>query len=405
MPAIKRTIKVEQFVMAPIPQLYRAFTISTALREWMGDYSTMDARPGGRMYIWWQNGYYTSGEFISLEPNKKIVFTWLGRGEPHQTQVIVSFKPSQKGTLVRLTHRGLGSGKAWENTPDIFSSEWQSSLQNLASVLGSGPDLRITHRPMLGISLSDFNPEIALKLGVPVSAGIRLDGVVDGMGAQLADLQKDDVLVEFAGQELADFSHLSSAVRGKKAGDTVSVTYYRGAEKFNAQLTLSGRPIPVIPNSLADLSMEVGKAYSQAESQMASFLRGVSEQEAAQKPAPEEWSIQEVIAHLIHSERGWQNAIHELAGGQEASYDGYGGNLDARNQATLKAFTTLGDLQAEWERLNTETVALLAYLPEEFIQRKGSYWRLAYQCLYFPTHFFSHLEQMQAALKLARKTG
>ena len=227
---------------------------------------------------------------------------------------------------------------------------------------------------------------------------------IDGMGAQAAGLQKDDVLVEFAGQELLDFSSLGSAVHGKKAGDTVSVTYYRGAEKITTELTLSGRPIPVIPPSLADLSMEVGKAYAQAESQMASFLQGVSEQEAAFKPAPEEWSIKEVIAHLIHSERGWQNAIHEIAGGQEASYDGFGGNLDARNQATLKAFPSLAELAAEWKRLNTETVALLAYLPDEFIQRKGSYWRLAYQCLYFPTHFFTHLEQMQAALRFARKT-
>lgn len=404
MAAIQRTVKVEQFVMAPVSQVYRAFTISTALREWLGDYATMDARPGGRVYIWWQNGYYTSGEFISLELNKKIVFTWLGRGEPHQTQVIVTFKPKGKGTQVRLTHRGLGSGKAWENTPDVFISEWQSSLENLASVLGSGPDQRITHRPMLGISLSDFNPEIAKKLGVPVSTGIRLDGVVSGMGAQAAGLQKDDVLIEFAGQELLDFSSLSSAVRGKKAGDTVSVTYYRGAEKITAQLTLSGRPIPAIPPSLVELSMEVGKAYSQAESQMASFRQGVSEQEAACKPSPEEWSIKEVIAHLIHSERGWQNAIHELAGGQEASYDGYGGNLDARNLATINAFPSLDELETEWRRLNTETVALLAYLPEELLQRKGTYWRLSYQCLTIPTHIVTHLEQMQAALQAARKT-
>jgi uncharacterized protein YndB with AHSA1/START domain/uncharacterized damage-inducible protein DinB len=404
MPAIKRTIKVEQFVMASVSKVYRAFTNSTALREWMGDYATMDARPGGRMYIWWQNGYYTSGEFISLEPNKKIVFTWLGRGEPHQTQVIVTFKPSHKGTLVRLTHRGLGSGKAWENTPDVFTAEWQSSLENLASVLGSGPDLRITHRPMLGISLSDFNLEIAKKLGVPVSTGIRLDGVIGGMGAQAAGLQKDDVLIEFAGQELLDFSSLSSAVHGKKAGDTIAVTYYRGADKITTQLILSGRPIPSIPSSLADLSMEVGKAYTQAESDMASFLADVSEQEAALKPSTDEWSIKEVIAHLIHSERGWQNVIAEIAGGQEASYDGYGGNLDARNQATIKAFPTLAALDAEWKQLNTETVALLAYLPEEFFQRKGSYWRLAYQCLTVPTHILTHLEQMQAALQAARKT-
>ena len=67
-------------------------------------------------------------------------------------------------------------------------------------MLGSGPDLRITNRPMMGISPSDFNAEIAKKLGVPVNTGMRLDGVVDGMGAQSAGLQKDDVLIEFAGR-------------------------------------------------------------------------------------------------------------------------------------------------------------------------------------------------------------
>jgi uncharacterized protein YndB with AHSA1/START domain len=404
MSTAKRTIKVEQFVLAPVSQVYQAFTNSSALREWMGDFATLDARPGGRLYIWWQSGYYTCGEFIRLEPDKELVFTWHGRGELRPTQVTVTFKAKRKNTLVRLNHRGIGSGKAWENTSKVFFSQWELSLQNLASVLGSGPDLRITSRPMLGISLSDFNAEIAKKLGVPVNVGIRLDGVVDGMGAKAAGLQKDDVLVDFAGHELVDFSSLSSAVNGKKAGDTVAVTYYRGEVKITTNLILSGRPIPAIPPSLSELSSEMGKAYAQAETQMTSFLQGISEPEADFKSAPEEWSIKEVIAHLIHSERGWQNAITEIAGGQEASYDGFGGNLSARNQATLKAFPTLIELEAEWKRLNTETVALLAYLPSELFQRKGSYWRLAYQCLYLPTHFFSHLEQMQAALEAARKT-
>ena len=399
----KRSIKLEQIVQAPVSLVYRAFTNSTALREWMGDYSTMDPRPGGRLYIWWHSGYYTSGEFIRLEPNKELVFTWHGRGEPRPTQVTVTLKPKRDKTLVRLVHRGFGTGKAWQNTSEVFTTEWSSSLQNLASVLGSGPDLRVTTRPMIGINISDFNAEIAQRLGIPVSVGIRLDGVVDGMGAQTAGLQKDDVLVEFAGYQLLDFSSLSTALTGKKAGDTIPVVPYRGAEKITTNLTLSGRPIPVIPPNPVDLSTEVGKAYTEIESQMAGFLRGVSEHEATFKPAPGEWSIKEVIVHLIHGERGWQNAISDIAGGQEASYDGYYGNLDARNQATLKAFPSLTELESEWKRLNTETVALLAYLPEELLQRKGSYWRLAYQCLNFPAHFFTHLEQMQAALQAARK--
>ena len=41
-------------------------------------------------------------------------------------------------------------------------------------------DLRFIRRPMLGVSLSHFSPEIATKLGIPVDHGIRLDGVLEG---------------------------------------------------------------------------------------------------------------------------------------------------------------------------------------------------------------------------------
>lgn len=399
----KRVVKVQQVVPAPVSLVYRAFTNSTAMREWMGDFATLEARPGGRFYVWWQSGYYTSGEFFRVAPDEEVVFSWHGRGDPRPTQIEVTFKPKRNSTLVRLVHRGYGTGKAWGNAAEVSATEWQSGLQNLASVLGSGSDLRVTNRPMMGVALSDFNADIAKSIGVPVSVGARLDGVIDGMGAKAAGLQKDDVLVEMAGIELVDFTSINSAIRGKKAGDTISVTYYRGPEKITTRLTLSGRPIPAIPGSLVELSIEVGKAYAEAEKQMTNFLQGVTEMEADFKPTPTEWSIKEVLAHLIHSERGWQNVIAEIVGGAEASYDGFAGNLDARNRATLAAFPTLTDLDNEWERLNTETIALLAELPAEFFLRKGSYWRLAYQCLYFPNHFFTHLEQMQAVLSAARK--
>ena len=217
MPATKQTIKVEQLVMAPVDQVYRAFINSSALREWMGDFATLDAKPGGHLYIWWHGGYYASGEFIRLEKEKELVFSWLGREEPRSTQVTVTFKPKRKSTLVRLTQRGFGSGKAWENTAEIFETEWRSSLANLASVLGSGPDLRITNRPMLGIIPSDFNAEIAKKLGVPVDTGMRLDGGEDDMRAHSPGFQKDDVPDDLGGLGLENKSSLANAVRGKNA--------------------------------------------------------------------------------------------------------------------------------------------------------------------------------------------
>jgi len=399
----KRTIKVEQFVQAPVSQVYQAFTNSTAVREWISDIATLDPRPGGRIYLWWNSGFYTSGEFIRLEPQKEIAFTWNGRGEPRPTQVIVTLKTKREGTLVRLVHRGLGTGAAWAKAAVDFEAEWITSLANLASVLGSGPDLRITQRPMLGILLSDFTPEIARKLGVPVTDGIRLDGVVDGMGAKAAGLQKDDVLVEFDAQALKEFPDLTHAISKKKTGDQISVTFYRSSEKRSVTMTLSGRPIPEIPPTTEGLSLEVAKIYARAEKDMDHFIKDVTEHEAEYEPASGEWSIKAIIAHLIHNERGVQTTINEIFDGQEASYDGFSGNLNARNQATLQAFPTINDLVTEWKRLNKETVALLAFLPDDFIKRKGSYWRLTYQLLNFPTHFYTHLDQMQTTLQAARK--
>ena len=49
-----------------------------------------------------------------------------------------------------------------------------------------------------------------------------------------------------------------------------------------------------------------------------------------------------------------------------------------------------------------ETLYIIEHMPEEFISRKGEYWRLAYRILQDPYHFDSHVEQMQAALDAAR---
>jgi hypothetical protein len=51
-----------------------------------------------------------------------------------------------------------------------------------------------------------------------------------------------------------------------------------------------------------------------------------------------------------------------------------------------------------------ETVQILIHLPNEFMARKGSYWRLAYNFLEQPYHFYLHLDQMKATIEEARKS-
>jgi len=287
---------------------------------------------------------------------------------------------------------------------ESFRQEWDDSLGNLKSVLETGVDLRIANRPMLGIMPGDFTPEQAKALGIPVSAGMRLDGVLDGMGAQKAGLQKDDVLVEMAGKVISsDFNSLSNAIAGKKGGDPVTVVFYRGPEKKTVTMELSKRPMPDVPFDAVNLARQARALYDAALSELEKCFEGDSDAEALARPALDEWSALEVIAHLLHGERFNQIYLSNLVDGYELVNDGFGTNIHAYNQATVAAYPTvtamLGALRAGIE----ETLAFVSFLPAEFIANKGSYYRFASGLLQPNFHITAHIEQIQAAIAAAHK--
>jgi uncharacterized protein YndB with AHSA1/START domain len=238
-----------QLVKAPLNEAYRAFTNATALREWLCDVATLLAHPGGRIYLAWNKGYYTSGEFTSVTPKERLEFTWQGRHEPGPSLVQVTFVEKDNGTLVTLEHSGIGTDEAWSRSLVEIEKGWKEGLENLASVLETGEDLRLVRRPMLGITLGDFNANKAKELNVPVTEGILLEGVLEGMGARAAGLQKDDVLVSMNGQTANDFASLATVLQDFRGGDKVEVVFYRGPEKKTVMMELSKRPIPDIPQS------------------------------------------------------------------------------------------------------------------------------------------------------------
>ena len=113
--------------------------------------------------------------------------------------------------------------------------------------------------------------------------------------------------------------------------------------------------------------------------------------------------FKEVLVHLIHGERDGQAYTTELIGGQVRWADDYAGNLAVRTNATLSALPTLQELRAELKRLYAESTALYENIPVDFpIQRKGTYWGMAYYAVQPPYHEYSHFEQMQEAIKSAR---
>jgi uncharacterized protein YndB with AHSA1/START domain len=390
----------QQFIKAPLQEVFHALTNSTRLREWMCDLATTDPKPGGRIYFAWHPGFYACGHFTALEPGNTAAYSWFGRGEIQPTLVTFTLSGQEGGTQLTLVHSGLGEGQEWESIRQNFQYNWMSALENLVSILETGKDLRIVNRPMLGIQLDDFNAEIAQKMGLPITEGVRLSGVVEGMGAQAAGLQANDVLVRIGKFETKDYGTLGYILGAYRAGDEVDVDFYRNGVKETVRMKLAGRPLPEIPATPMDLAKKVSEGYVKAKADLAASLDGVTEEAAAFKLNLSDWSAKETLAHLIHSERDLQNYIQNLAGSYEPIYDD-GGNLPARVAATLQVLPNVQDLLAALFRLMDETVALVSCLPAEFIERKSTYWRLGYQLVQDPLHQLSHLEQIKTALNAA----
>ena len=396
------TVTAEIFVNAPAKTAYRAFTNSTSIREWLCDVATVEAHPKGRMYLWWRGDFYSSGHYLSLEENKCVSFRWYSNIDPAPTEVNVDITEKDGGILVRMDHI-IPDDKAWTKKGETFRENWVDSLENLKSVLETGIDLRIANRPMLGIAPGDFTAEQATALGIPVREGLRLDGLVPGMGAEKAGLQKDDVIVGMAGNEITtDFNTLPLAIAGKKGGDKIEVVFYRGPEKKTVTMELSKRPMPDVPPSASELVKQARALIEPALVELEKCFEGISDEQARQRPDPKEWSALEVVAHLIQNERFNSTFLANLIDGNEPQFDGGGNNVNAQVEATVAANPSVRLMLDTLRRTVEEVLTFAALLPDDFIANyKASYYRFGSIILQPNFHLGSHTQQIKDALEKA----
>jgi uncharacterized protein YndB with AHSA1/START domain len=99
-------------------------------REWTGD-----VRKGGR---WRATGigngraYAIEGEFLEVDPPKKLVHTWLPVGAPGApTTVTYLLQAIDGGTRITLRHSGIGVPEICNNT----GIGWETSFERLAEIL------------------------------------------------------------------------------------------------------------------------------------------------------------------------------------------------------------------------------------------------------------------------------
>jgi uncharacterized protein YndB with AHSA1/START domain len=383
--------------------VYRALTNDMLQRLWLCDTNRINSRVGGNYFLSWNDGYCAVGEFTALEPDSRVSYTWLGKGEPGPSQVDITLSPASHGTVVEVRHSGLGSGEAWESVAAELQKGWKSGLENLKYLLENGLDLRIQRRPMMGVSLEGMNAGLAQKIGVPVTEGMLISGVGKGMAAANAGLQGNDVVVGMDGKTITDWGSMAAVLSSHRGGDTIQVEYYRGSEKHAVSMTLSQRPKPNIPPTPSAMAEVAQTMMAELQTELDQLMDGVPESAMSHRPAPEEWSANEVLAHLIWTERHQQMTMWGIAGGDDAL--AWPDNNVLQLAGTLAVYKTGEELAAELKRSQAETVAAILAIPASLVENKGGYAQLAILATNFADHVRDHFTQMRQAIAAAKEAA
>jgi S1-C subfamily serine protease len=108
-------------------------------------------------------------------------------------------------------------------------------------------------RPELGVSTLPIGPELADEMGLSADYGLLIMQVVPGSAADRAGLRGGneraylgnmpirlggDLLVGIDGQDVQDQQELSHVMQKHRAGDTVTVTIFRGKKKMDIKVVL-----------------------------------------------------------------------------------------------------------------------------------------------------------------------
>jgi uncharacterized protein YndB with AHSA1/START domain len=113
MPTTEATIIEREVRIAATPEtVFSYFTEPEKYVRWKGQKAELDPRPGGVFRVDFDGKDIARGEFVEVEPFRRLVFTWGWEGEGHpippgSSTVEVTLEPDGDGTVVRLVHRDL----------------------------------------------------------------------------------------------------------------------------------------------------------------------------------------------------------------------------------------------------------------------------------------------------------
>ena len=187
--------------------------------------------PGGLNFIGSVSSGIISGLNRSMNSSNKNTVSLI------QTDAAIN-PGNSGGALLDINGRLIGV-----NSSKIASTEYEGMgfAIPVNTVVEICDDI-ITHKddpsPYIGITLSEtYSRQTLMYLGFP--AGAVVLSVDEDSPADKSGIRRGDIITEFAGIELNDYSEFGSIINDCKIGDTVKVKLYRSGRYYTTELTIT----------------------------------------------------------------------------------------------------------------------------------------------------------------------
>jgi uncharacterized protein YndB with AHSA1/START domain len=143
-------VELEARLEATPHEVFAHFVDPERYVRWQGVRAELDPRPGGVFRVWIDERTAASGEYVTVEPPDRVVFTWGWDGSaevpPGSKTVELRLSPDGDETVVSLRHTGLPDASA----AMLHEEDWRSFLERLrvaargedAGPMPDGSDMR-----------------------------------------------------------------------------------------------------------------------------------------------------------------------------------------------------------------------------------------------------------------------
>ena len=162
-------------------------------------------------------------------------------------QVDCSINPGNSGgPLVNLYGEVVGIVSAKYSTYSSTTVEGLGFAIPISDVRSIITDIMengaVTDKAYMAITAGTMTEQMAAQYNIDISQGVFVYSVVSGGAGDKAGLRLGDVITKMNDKTLTSRQDLSAAMKGYRAGDTVTLTVYRGGQYIEVELTFDTQP-------------------------------------------------------------------------------------------------------------------------------------------------------------------